>query len=169
MIEPTHSEQFTSPTFRFHPSTVEETPDGISVLGHNFISTLEIKYLRFDKNISALIGPKIEREIKAVCDSLHHMVIVPEQSDKFTITNENNHIRLDLHDSEEHFTFPASATIMLPLCSLTLREISDYVGRQIIEKVGLHELIYAGVKKVKVEINHNETLRGGVSSFTLQD
>ncbi|CAG9311784.1 unnamed protein product [Blepharisma stoltei] len=168
LVDATYVEQFSNPFYRFHPSTIEETPNGLAVLGHNFVASLIVKYDHLDKALANALSLKIDQEMKRVSDSLHHKVIIPELSDKFAISTADAHHRLNLREGKEHLTFPERASVIVPISDCSLREIANYFGRRILEQVGVQEFVTAGVKKIKVEINYNESMKKASATFDLR-
>ncbi|CAG9324949.1 unnamed protein product [Blepharisma stoltei] len=165
--EATYTEEFSNPYYRFHSSTVEETSNGVWVLGHNFVVSLTLKYGYIDKMLARSLSFKIEQEMRKVSNSLHHKVLIPELSDKFTTSVVDDHYRLDLKESKEHYAFPVGECQMIPITNCSLREISSYFGRRILELIGIQEFIAAGVRKVKTEMNYNGQTKKASSTFSI--
>mmetsp|Transcript_29227 Transcript_29227/g.28969 ORF Transcript_29227/g.28969 Transcript_29227/m.28969 type:complete len:108 (-) Transcript_29227:36-359(-) len=107
--------------------------------------------------------------MRRISNSLHHKVLIPELSDKFTTIVVDDHYRLDLKESKEHYAFPVAESQMIPIVNCSLREFSSYFGRRILEQIGIQEFIAAGVRKVKTEMNYNGQMKKASSTFSIAE
>jgi 6-pyruvoyltetrahydropterin/6-carboxytetrahydropterin synthase len=100
--------------------------------GHNFKIKFEIEGTEnaqgmvFDILTLRSIGEEI-------CRELDHKLLIPKRSEYIKLKNNSNQIDIYLA-SDKHYSFPKDDVLLLPLKSITLEELIEYIFKKYIKK-----------------------------------
>ncbi len=99
---------------------------------------------------------ELKRIMKRLCDEIDHLVLLPLRSDRVTIVEEGDNIRVDV-DGRPRYLFPRKDCSLLPIPNTTVEMLAQFLTSRLRETLGAEALRPLTAIEMEVEENFGQT------------
>ena len=99
---------------------------------------------------------ELKRIMKRLCDEIDHLVLLPLRSDRVTIVEEGENIRVDV-DGKPRYLFPRKDCSLLPIPNTTVEMLAQFLTSRLRETLGAEALRPLTAIEMEVEENFGQT------------
>ncbi len=99
---------------------------------------------------------ELKRIMKRLCDEIDHLVLLPLRSDRVTIVEEGDNIRVDV-DGRPRYLFPRKDCSLLPIPNTTVEMLAQFLTSRLRETLGAEALRPLTAIEMEVEKNFGQT------------
>jgi 6-pyruvoyltetrahydropterin/6-carboxytetrahydropterin synthase len=99
---------------------------------------------------------ELKRIMKRLCDEIDHLVLLPLQSDRITVHDEGENVRVDV-DGTPRYLFPRKDCSLLPIPNTTVEMLALFLTRRLKETLGAEALTPLTAIEMEVEENFGQT------------
>ncbi|TFG13214.1 6-pyruvoyl tetrahydropterin synthase family protein [Candidatus Thorarchaeota archaeon] len=96
-----------------------------SLHGHNYQVSITITG-ELDSYGMVLDFGVVKKQVKEICDTLDHMILLPGSSDVINITSGTDEIEVNIDD--KRYVFPSEDCLILPIPATTAELLAEYVA-----------------------------------------
>ena len=120
--------------------------------GHNYRAAGAIEG-DLDENSYVSNFSTLKRALRAVCDSLDHVLLLPAGNPLIDVRREGD--AYVVVGGGKSYRFPASDVVQLPIRNTTSELIAEWIWEQVVDKLRADEALRAGLVALTIEVDES--------------
>jgi len=120
--------------------------------GHNYRVTVTIEGALDEQSWFVYDFVTLKKVMKRLCDEIDHVVLLPLESDRVTVSEEGDEVRVSV-DGNPRYLFPRKDCALLPIPNTTVEMLAKLLADRLL--VELQSQQARGVTAIEMEVEEN--------------
>ena len=120
--------------------------------GHNYRARVTLEGALMQANWFVFDFVELKRIMRELCDEIDHLVLLPMQSDRVSVTEEGDRVLVSV-DAAPRYVFPRRDCALLPIPNTTVEMIAKLLAERTMERLKTGGA--AGLTAIEMEVEEN--------------